>query len=541
MATATATVSDFVALLKRSQLLPEATIDEMLSIWKNEAAPAENADTDVDGFRKFMVQKQHLTDYQGALLQRGRADGFFIGGYVIQDRIGRGGRSAGVYRAVHASGQVVALKVLPASKARSPQVLARFQREGRLLTQLDHPNIVRAYQLGTTSGVHYIVMEHIEGETLDEILNRRKQLPTEEAVRITAQALQGLDHLHSKRMVHRDLKPANLMVTPRPAANGEDHTLHATLKILDIGLGRELFDEEASITHDAQLTTEGAVLGTPDYLAPEQARDARSADIRSDIYSLGCVLYHMLAGRPPFVEKNVMAIMVRHATEPVPPIQQYAPAVPPGLLVILNKMLAKNPAHRYDTPGKAAEALQAFMPTGASDAMKAKVIPAYQEWLESESGMAPVPEVVKPAPAEKNEKRPVQINPVPGTGTGPALPTRASLRGNAPRAEAPFATVTKPPLAPRPPVLPPESIPDIDVELVIIPGVQPESVMTPEEMRVVAAPPARPLYDLDRRDFIMLATGAGGVVTAILGGFITARAMKHKVQGEEEVYRPNQP
>ena len=133
-------------------------------------------DGDVDGFRKFVAHTTPLTEYQAALLQRGHSDGFFLGGYVILDRLGKG-QTAGVYKARHTSGQIVALKVLPASKAKSPRVLVRFQREGRLLTQLDHPNVVRAFQLGQDHGRHFIVMEHLDGETLDEVLARRKHLP----------------------------------------------------------------------------------------------------------------------------------------------------------------------------------------------------------------------------------------------------------------------------------------------------------------------------------------------------------------------------
>ena len=150
-------------------------------------------------------------------------------------------------------------------------------------------------------------------------------------------------------MVHRDLKPANLMLVPA----SDDTTFKSTVKILDIGLGREFFDDSAPMSEEDHLTVEGTVLGTPDYLAPEQAKDARSADIRSDIYSLGCVLFHLLAGRPPFVERNIMAAMVRHATEPLPPIAQFQPAVPAAMAAVLEKMLAKKPADRYATPADA--------------------------------------------------------------------------------------------------------------------------------------------------------------------------------------------
>ena len=309
MATPVSSVPEYCAAIGRSRLLNEPDLQEARRRW---TAELKASDADVDGFRKFLVREKFLTEYQAALILRGRAEGFVVGDYVILERIGSG-QSAGVYKAIHTSGQVVALKVLPGSKARDPNSLNRFQREGRLLTQLDHPNTVRAFQVGQGGGVHFIVMEFLEGETLDTVLERRKKLPAAEAVRLVHQAFHGLQHLHDKKMVHRDLKPANLMLTPPPKAD----TLGSTVKILDIGLGRELFDEASPVTQDLHLTSEGALLGTPDYLSPEQARDARTSDIRADIYSLGCVLYHLLAGRTPFADKNVMTQMVKHATAAV--------------------------------------------------------------------------------------------------------------------------------------------------------------------------------------------------------------------------------
>src|SRR5262245_22534133 len=326
MATHTTSVGDFCSLLARSKLLPQEEIESLHAQWR---AQSRGADDQVEAFRKFLVAQRALTEYQAALIQRGRSDNFFLGGYKILDRIGKG-HMGGVYKAVHGLGQVVALKILPASSAKKPHVLGRFQREARLLTQLDHPNVVRAFQVGDANGVHYIVMEYLEGETLDSVLTRRKRLPAAEAVRLIRQALHGLQHLHERRVVHRDLKPANLMLSP--AATKPDTTLKATVKILDIGLGRELFDESTPDGQvDTQLTSEGAVLGTPNYLAPEQARDARTADIRADLYSLGCVLYHCLTGRPPFPDTNIMAQMLKHATEKPATLASLLSEVPVGI------------------------------------------------------------------------------------------------------------------------------------------------------------------------------------------------------------------
>ena len=463
MATPTTRVTDYLSILAKSKLLSVEAVSSLGRGWKGD-------ETDVDGLRKLLVAGKHLTEYQSVMIRRGHADGFQIGGYVVQDRIGKG-QSAGVYLGKHPSGQVVALKVLPKSKACNPNVLGRFQREGRLLTQLDHPNVVRAFQIGMVRDVYFIAMEHLDGETLDEILVRRKKIPTPEACRLADQILDGLEHLHENRMIHRDVKPANLMVVPSFVANRPDNTLSATLKLVDIGLGRELFDEVDEITHDSNLTREGTILGTPDYLAPEQARDARSADIRSDIYSVGCVLFHLISGRTPFVGKNVMAQMVKHATEPAPRIAEFAPDAPRGLQLVLDKMLAKNPADRYQTPFEAAEALQLFLPEQNDSPEGTKVQPAFQSYLIAES----------------NRIMPVATTPEPKASKS-VTPVRPTSRST-----VPFTTATP-------------NNDDYNVELVTL----------PESLPIA---PQRIAVSLDRRDWFFLAVGFGLACVAIAGGY----------------------
>jgi serine/threonine protein kinase len=520
MATPTTTVPEYCNGLTRSRLLPGERVDMLHNVWLSRAAGSE---ADVDGFRKFLIAGRHLTEYQAALLQRGHTDGFLIGGYVILDRIGKG-QSAGVYKAVHpGSGQVVALKALPGSRARNPHTLARFQREGRLLTQLDHPNVVRAFQVGSAGGVNFIVMEHLDGETLDEVLARRRQLPPTEAVRLIVQALNGLQHLHDKRMIHRDLKPANLMLVP---ANGST-TLASTVKVLDIGLGRELFDEDAPERNGEQITVEGTVLGTPDYLAPEQARDARAADVRADIYSLGCVLFHLLAGRPPFVETNIMAAMVRHATEPPPAVTQFQPATPPDLAAVLEVMLAKKAADRFGIPRDAAEALEPFLPTDSSPAMGSRIIPAFTQWLAVENR-----EVLASIGGPRSSSRivatprsvPVAAPPLSGPVSSTRL-NRGLASGQGTGTTTPLTL--KPPSAarPAPHLVPPKPEPapaaDADVELMPLDALQ---------APIVYKPPLRPLWNLDRRDFIMLGIGSGGVLAAIAVGVFAAKFNRRKIQ-----------
>lgn len=359
------TVANVCGLLIRSKLMTPAEMQAMRQRWV-----AESKDTaeQLPLFLRWLVKNEFATEYQAALLSRGHADDFFLGQYKILERVGRG-RMAGVYKAVHPSGQIVAIKVLPPSRAKNSQLLARFEREARLAVKLKHPNVVRSFQLGETKGVHFLVMEYLEGEPLDEVLQRRKRLPPGEAVRLVYQALIGLQHIHEQGMVHRDLKPANLMVVPAPARGDNETTLKSNVKILDIGLAREFFDENSPVptAERMELTGEGVLLGTPDYLAPEQARDPRAIDIRADIYSLGCVLYHFLTGQPPFPDKNILNQMIRHASENPKPLAAFNPSLPEGLQQIVEWMMAKQPAQRYPTPGRAAKALQAFMMV-ASDA-----------------------------------------------------------------------------------------------------------------------------------------------------------------------------
>ncbi len=526
MATPTSTVTEYCAALAKSKLVREDEVGGIRADWEKET---RGADADVELFRKFLVKKQFLTDYQAALIQRGRSEGFYIGGYVILDRIGSG-QTAGVYKAVHTSGQVVALKVLPSSKSKEQHALNRFQREGRLLTQLDHPNVVRAFQIGQAGGANFIVMEYLDGETLDEVLARRKKLPAPEAVRVVYQALLGLQHLADKRMVHRDLKPANLMVVPTPGmpASKSDTTLDATIKILDIGLGRETFDEDSPVTQDLQLTGEGALLGTPDYLAPEQARDARSADVRADIYSLGCVLFHLIAGRPPFQDRNVMAQMVKHATEKPPSLADLIPGTAPKLAAAVAKLLEKKPENRPQTPAETAELLAPFLPERAAKAAKVPVLPAYQQWLESESDFelpsdaraAMQPATKAPLPA------PVAIFAEPSSK--PAKPKRLTEVKPAAATRSESIPIGKPKLLPHPAsavALPPRWPDEINVELVTLPA-----PVEPEEPRST--------LELNRRDFALLGIGSLGVLLAIGAGYGLSRAVRRKAPDDDPAAEP---
>jgi serine/threonine protein kinase len=374
-------------LLAKHKLLDAADVRSLRQRWLAEAgADAANAER----FGKWLVAGGNLTEFQMGMLGRGAVEQLVFDQYVVEERIGHG-RMAGVYRAVHPTGQQVALKVLPPSKAVDAQFLARFQREARLAIPLEHLNIVRTFQQGRTkAGLHYLVMELLEGESLEDVVKRRKALTPVEAVYLGVQTLDGLQYLFEAGLIHRDLKPGNLMIVGGQA----DTVLRSTVKILDIGLGRALFDDLSDAAPErADLTTEGSILGTPAYMAPEQARNARSADIRSDIYGVGCLLYEALAGKPPFDDPNYMNQILRHATEAPRPLPQINKEMPEALWQVLEIMLSKDPAQRFSTPRQASKALRASIPAPAEapgTADPSAKMCSYLTWLAAQ-GIAPQP------------------------------------------------------------------------------------------------------------------------------------------------------
>jgi len=487
-------VQNVFGLLIRSRLLPMDDARKMYDRW---LAESKNP-TDVGGFAKWMVANRYLTDYQAGLLARGHADNFYVGEYKVLDRIGMG-RMAGVYKALHPLGQTVAIKILPPSKAKDPRVLRRFEREASMAMKLKNPHVVRTFQVGKSNGLHYLVMEHLEGETLDDVLARRGKLPPAEAVRLIYQALTGLQHIHEKGLVHRDMKPSNLMLVPGQIKGQPDTTMRATVKILDIGLARPKRDDRfGDPRFDPGLTSEGTLLGTPNYMSPEQARDPRSTDIRADIYSLGCVLYHALTGQPPFPDTNIINQMIRHATEVPRPLKELNAAVPDGLQQIINWMLAKDPGQRYPTPGRAAQALQVFLVAGSEPA-PADQDPKYRSylnWLEKEGSVS------APAAAPAGAAAPV------------ATAQRKLHRSQKRQRQKTAMSVPAGSTVPAP-------VQEFDVELVPIPA--------------PVAPKPRGRDGLCRRDFIAFGVGAGSVLIAILVGWLTALLFR---MGSAEDTRP---
>jgi serine/threonine protein kinase len=396
-----ATVESLCGAMTDSRLLTPDAAGELQKRWRREA---KGPPSDAGAFARWLVAKGVATKFQLGVLAAGRGDQLSLGQYKLLDRIGRG-RVAGVFKAVHSLGQTVAVKVLPPSKTGKTKTFARFQREAKLARRLNHPNVVRTFQLGVDDGVYYLVMEHLVGETLAEVLARRHALPPDEAVYVVHQALLGLQHVHEQGLVHRDLAPDNLMLI----GSKPDDTRPATVKILDIGTGRALLDDEDDGKPKYDLTVAGDQLGTPEYMAPEQAADAHKADVRSDLYSIGCILFHALAGEPPFVEKNRVRLVMRHVTEAPRSLLAVCPDAPPKLQGVLDRLLAKQPGARFATPAEALQALKPFLPKVAPKAAGSErpELKAFLRWLDTESEIELPPPTPAPsaAPAKNAARR----------------------------------------------------------------------------------------------------------------------------------------
>ena len=282
--------------------------------------------------------------------------------YEIVGLIGKGGMGD-VYKARHRMmDRTVALKIIKQELTRKPEAVNRFHREVKAAAQLSHPNIVTAYDAEQAGEVHFMVMEYVDGVNLAQTVQEPGALPISEACEYIRQAAIGLQHAHERGMVHRDIKPHNLMVTS-----------DGTVKVLDFGLA-SLAPEAISdaVTGEARgdLTAAGAIMGTPDFISPEQAEDARQADIRSDIYSLGATLYYLLSGRVPFAEGSFMHKLKSHAQVEPAPLNSVRDDVPQELVAIASRMMAKDPDERYLTPKEVADALESFLRTWHPDEAK---------------------------------------------------------------------------------------------------------------------------------------------------------------------------
>ena len=306
---------------------------------------------------RALVEMGLLTKFQAERLLAGKTDGFLMGQYRILDELGRGGMGR-VFKAEHMSmGRVVALKILSSKVTKTERARQLFEREVKAAARLNHPNIVTAFDANQVGDRFFLVMEFVDGPNLHDLMKNHGPLPVAQVCDYIRQASLGLQYAHDLGMVHRDIKPANLLVQKNKAnpASGS-----AIVKILDFGLARLHTPDEGAAGHDSIVTNAQTVMGTPDFLSPEQARNLHAADGRSDLYSLGCTFYYLLTGTPPFPGGTTMEKLVRHSTEPPTPITSLRNDIPPEVAAIIHKLLAKKPEDRFQNAAEVAAALLPF-------------------------------------------------------------------------------------------------------------------------------------------------------------------------------------
>lgn len=349
---APASTTDFLAILRKSGLVDEAKFSELF--------PDESdLPSDPASCANRLVSRGLITKYQSKMLLAGKSRGFLVGPYVIQNPIGHGGMGI-VYLAKHGSlDRQVALKVLSTERAKEQISLDRFLREARAAAALDHPNIVRLYDIGQGAGVHFLVMELVEGSNLQEMVSKTGPLHYVQAAQYAAQAAAGLHHAHEKGFVHRDIKPGNLMVTK----NG-------SIKILDMGLARSVTDSKDNLT--AQLG-DGEILGTPDYIAPEQLL-GEPADARTDIYSLGATLFALLSGYPPYTGTTTQKMAQHQLQDPSILLKKLRGKAPPEMGDVIIKMMAKRKIDRYQSAEEVIEALTPWLPADTTGTITGNVL-----------------------------------------------------------------------------------------------------------------------------------------------------------------------
>ncbi len=338
-----ATIEQFILDLVRSRVLAE---DELAAIKAD--VRAKRLPRDAEGLARELVRQGRLSKYQAAAIYQGRIDELVLGNYVIVDKIGAG-RMGFVYKAKRRGMDgLFALKVLPARRMEeSATARRRFEREIQLHVRLSHPNIVRIHDAGEHNGAPYLVMELVNGQDLSSLV-KSSRLSVAQTVDYVLQVARGLAYAHGEGVVHRDVKPANLLLD-----------VSGTVKILDLGLARlEDAEEESS---GGRLTLHMQLLGTPHYMAPEQAVDPRNADARADVYSLGCTWFYLLTGQAPFPRESKIDALLAHRDEPIPRLPAAREDVPAPLDAIFQRMLAKRADERLASMAAVVAALETWL------------------------------------------------------------------------------------------------------------------------------------------------------------------------------------
>ena len=339
-------LEQFSSQLADSGVLSEADLRVLL-----DKLPATEKPADGEQLAKRLVKEKKISAYQAQVVYSGKGKSLTMGSYFILDKLGQGGMGM-VLKAEHRMmKRLVAIKVLSPSVTKTKELAQRFQREVEAAARLTHPNIVGAFDAGETNGSPFLVMEYVPGDDLSSIVKKKGPLSVDQAIDCLAQAAKGLEFAHSQGVIHRDIKPANLLM---------DTT--GVVKILDMGLARI---ESTDVATQADLTGTGAVMGTVDYMAPEQALSTKHADARSDLYSLGISLWYLLTGKSAYEGDSLMARLLAHREQPIPNLRAVRGDVPESLDHVFRKLVAKKQADRYQSATELLVDLQACR-TGAS-------------------------------------------------------------------------------------------------------------------------------------------------------------------------------
>ncbi|HEX5102454.1 MAG TPA: serine/threonine-protein kinase [Pirellulaceae bacterium] len=332
---AVASTDEFVSLVKRSGLI---TDDQLQSFLARSVLPPE----DPLAMAGALSDAGLVTPWQREKLLEGRFKGFFLGKYKVLDQLGAGAMG-NVFLAEHrVMRHRVAIKTLAKRLVGNDTYIRRFEQEARAAAAINHPRVVRAFDFDSTGDVYFLVMEYVEGEDLAKIVLRDGVLPIPVAAECIRQTAEGLAAAHEGGLIHRDIKPSNLLVDKQ-----------GNIRILDLGLARLIDDDAPSLT----LVTDSKMIGTVDYLAPEQARNSHHIDHRADLYSLGCTFYFLLCGHPPFDEGTLTQRVIEHQTKKPVDIRQRRRDCPAELAFICHKLLAKTPGERFQTAQEVVEAL----------------------------------------------------------------------------------------------------------------------------------------------------------------------------------------
>jgi serine/threonine protein kinase len=306
-------------------------------------------DADAETLARDLIRQGKVTKFQAANIYQGRGKGLVFGDYIVLDKLGQGGMGQ-VFKAQHRRmKRIVALKLLPTHLTSSERNVQRFYQEVEVAAKLTHPNIVTAYDAGESRGLHYLVMEYVEGKDLSAYVAKYGPLTVEQAVNCLLQAASGLEYAHRQGIIHRDIKPSNLLLDRQ-----------GTVKILDMGLARVKKEVSSPEEVAKELTDHGQMMGTVDYIAPEQALDTRSADFRADIYSLGCTLHRVLIGKPVYPGETSIQKILAHRENPIPSLAAARKDVPHALDRLFQQMLAKDPADRIQPMSAVVSALQSL-------------------------------------------------------------------------------------------------------------------------------------------------------------------------------------